>query len=177
MRHSGSQQFLILVLILDFLKLNDHTNVSDDYHNGRLEVVINHQTSDLGVYPVFIFGIATLLGLFLLENDLEESLLILSPFGVLDHFLETDKIWVENTFLGRGWTPCRPDSSILVHVLPEDLLHQAVLFARQYRFRWVSAVLHILYNIQDLPQFLIHETHLLLLGRLNDKDSLWHFLQ
>jgi hypothetical protein len=38
-------------------------------------------------------------------------------------------------------------------------------------------VLHILYNIQDLPQFLIHETHLLLLGRLNDKDSLWHFLQ
>lgn len=79
MRHSGSQKFLILVLILDLLDLYDNTYVSDDYHNGRLEVVINHQASDLSVYLVLIFCIASLIGLVLLENDLEESLLILLP--------------------------------------------------------------------------------------------------
>ena len=130
MRHSSSQKFLIFVFILDLLELYDHTNISDNNHYGRLEVVINHQASDLGVYPVFIFAIAAIFGLVLLEKDLKKSLLILLPLGILDHFLETDKLWVEIIFLGRGLNPCRPNRSLLVLVLLEDLLHEAILFTR-----------------------------------------------
>ena len=38
-------------------------------------------------------------------------------------------------------------------------------------------MLHILDDIQDLPQFLIHKAHLLLLGTIHDEDSLGHFLE
>jgi hypothetical protein len=100
MRHCGSQQLLVLVLILDLLELYDDTDVSDDYHNGRFEIVINYKASNLSVNPVFISSIAFLFGLVLLEKYLEESLLILLPLGVLNHFLETDKLWVEIIFFG-----------------------------------------------------------------------------
>ena len=79
MRHCGSQQLLVLVLILDLLKLYDHTDISDDYHYGRLEIVINYQASNLSIYRLLIFAIAVLIGLVLHEIDLEESLLLLLP--------------------------------------------------------------------------------------------------
>jgi hypothetical protein len=123
MRHCGSQQLLVLVLILDLLKLYDHTDISDDYHYGRLEIVINYQASNLSIYRLLIFAIAVLIGLVLHEIDLEESLLLLLPRVVLDHFLETDKLWVEIIFFVWGRTPYRAVWGVLVLVLLEDLMH------------------------------------------------------